>query len=126
MVANVPDVSLTPAVRTVNALYSPQTDAVLLLARSVVQGFNANLNAIVAQTLSGADVARLDIYGLLNDIVANPADFGLTNVTSPCITPNEPPFTCQNPDQYLFWDGVHPTKAGHAIFAHETEVALGL
>jgi phospholipase/lecithinase/hemolysin len=24
---------------------------------------------------------------------------------------------CANPDQYLFWDGVHPTTRGHSFIA---------
>jgi phospholipase/lecithinase/hemolysin len=127
LIANVPDISLTPAARTLNALYSPQTNTVLQLASSLVQGFNAGLDGIVAQlVLAGADVARLDLYGGLYDIMANPTAFGLTNIISPCITPNEPPFTCQNPDEYLFWDGAHPTEAVHAIFAEEAAITLGL
>ena len=35
------------------------------------------------------------------------------------LTPNEPPFACKKPDEFLFWDGIHPTKSGHAILAEE-------
>ena len=39
------------------------------------------------------------------------------------MTPGIAPFTCQRPDEFLFWDGIHPTKAVHAIIANE---AVGL
>jgi outer membrane lipase/esterase len=48
----------------------------------------------------------------------------LSNVTAACLTPNIAPFTCQNPDDYLFWDGIHPTKAGHSILAQEADLVL--
>jgi outer membrane lipase/esterase len=61
---------------------------------------------------------RLDTDKLLADIVADPAAVGLTNVDEAClkfgVVTN--PF-CRTPNQYLFWDGIHPTRAGHTIVA---------
>jgi phospholipase/lecithinase/hemolysin len=34
------------------------------------------------------------------------------------------PFTCQEPDEFLFWDGIHPTKAVHGIIAQEAASVL--
>jgi phospholipase/lecithinase/hemolysin len=34
---------------------------------------------------------------------------------------------CADPDHYLFWDGIHPTRAGHLIISFallKTSVAL--
>ena len=62
--------------------------------------------------------------GLLTDIVGDPEAFGLTDVTSACVTPNIPPFICDRPDEFLFWDGIHPTKAVHDIIAQEAAAAL--
>lgn len=68
--------------------------------------------------------ARLDTDQILSAIVADPAAFDLTTVTTTCVTPNIAPFACQDVDEFLFWDGIHPTKAGHAILAQETANVL--
>jgi phospholipase/lecithinase/hemolysin len=109
-----PNVALTPAIRSLG----PAAGG---LATQVTQGFNAALAQVLGQlaALPGSRFARLDAYQLLNGIVAAPAAFGLTNVATPCLTPGKAPFSCTNADEFLFWDGIHPTKAGHAILARE-------
>lgn len=119
-----PDVGQTPAVRMLD-LAMPGTAA---FASLVTQIFNAELDSALAfvSALPGIQMSRLDAFQLLHGIVMNPAAFGLANVTDACITPAVPPFTCQTPDEYLFWDGIHPTKAAHAIVAREAAAVLGL
>ena len=115
-----PNVSLTPAIRSLG----PAAGA---LATQLTQVFNANLAGIVAQlqyALPGTTFARLDAYQLLNAIVDNPAIFNLSDATTACVTPGVAPFTCQDAGGYLFWDGIHPTKAGHALLAQAAADAL--
>ena len=122
MVWRVPNVALTPAIRTLDQVRPGAAQ----LATALTQGFNGGLDGVVAQLsgLPGIRIVRLDAYRMLNDLVADPAAFGLTNVTAACVTPNVPPFTCDRPDEFLFWDGIHPTKAVHAITAQEAANAL--
>lgn len=122
LVWRAPDVALTPAIRTLDRL-SP---GAAYLAAQLTQAFNAGLDGAVTQ-LSGLPevrIVRLDAYGLLNDLVTHPSAFGLTDVTTACVTPNIPPFACVRADEFLFWDGIHPTKAVHAIIAQEAAAAL--
>ena len=119
LVWRVPDIGATPAIRGLGA-------EVQGVANSLTQAFN---NALEAQVLgpleaSGLRIVRVDVYGKLNEIVATPAAFGLANVTSACITPGVAPFQCKTPDDFLFWDGIHPTAAGHAIIAQQAASAL--
>ncbi len=118
-----PNVGLTPAIRTLDRI-SP---GAMQLATGLTMAFNGGLDGVVTYlrvVLPGIRIVQLDAFRLLNDIVADAAAFGLTDVTSPCVTPNVPPFTCQEPDEFLFWDGIHPTKAVHAIIAQEAASAL--
>jgi thermolabile hemolysin len=67
---------------------------------------------------------RFDLMALFNKTLANPSAFGLTNVTrsaAPGLSPGDTSYdTSQivsNPNQYLFWDEVHPTQTVHGILA---------
>ena len=71
---------------------------------------NSALDTAVAQLGSQGitiTVVRIDVYSLFQGLIANPSLYGFTNVT------NSVQGLSTNPDQYLFWDNVHPTTAGH-------------
>ena len=122
LVWRVPDIGLTPALRTLDRL----NPGAAQFAGLVTQGFNAGLDGVVGQLsgLPGIDILRLDAYGLVRQLVNRASDFGLTNVTGACVTPNVAPFSCDRADEFLFWDGIHPTKAVHGITAQEAALAI--
>lgn len=117
-----PNVSVTPAIRRLDQI-SP---GAAQLALGLTVAFNGALDAVVAQlsALPGIRIVRLDAFALINQIVSAPASYGLTNVTSACVTPSVAPFTCQTPDEFLFWDGIHPTRSAHTITAQEAARVL--
>ena len=45
-------------------------------------------------------------------------------ITKACVIPNDEPYSCQTADEYLFWDGIHPTNAAHAIVSDEAARVL--
>ena len=118
-----PNVALTPAIRNLDHV-SP---GAAQLATALTQAFNGGLNGALTQlsAIPGITIRRLDAYALLTEIVANPQTYDLSNVTDACLTPNVAPFSCDRPDNYLFWDGIHPTRAVHAIVASTAALLLG-
>ena len=64
--------------------------------------------------LVGSNIRTLDTFALISSIAANPAGAGLSNVTDACLGVST---ICANPDKYLFWDGIHPTAAGHRLIS---------
>lgn len=115
LVWKIPNIGLTPAIRALGSL----NPALPLVGDGLTKAFNAAVEAHVFTPLQGAGlpIVRFDAYQVLVDVVAQPTNFGLTDVTHACITPSVAPFECQRPDDFFFWDGIHPTAAGHAIIA---------
>ena len=70
---------------------------------------------LFSQNQPDANIISLDINTLFLEVLANPDEFGLVNVTDSCLTNFQPGFQfdgiCDNPNEFLFWDDVHPTTA---------------
>jgi outer membrane lipase/esterase len=59
-----------------------------------------------------------DMFKLVNKIMGRPSDYGLSNVVDACFD-EVAGVVCSNPDEYFFWDDIHPTTHIHQIFAGE-------
>ena len=120
LVWTVPDPGLTPAIRSLGP-------GAMQVAAYLTTTFNNQMLLPTVQGLEpalGIDIAILDAFTLLHQMNAAPANFGLTNTTAACVMPNDEPYFCQAADEYLFWDGIHPTRAAHAIVAQEAARVL--
>ena len=117
LVWNVPDVGAAPSIHALDAQSPLNVVAAASAFTGVVNAELASLLATLPATLPGVEIQSFDAHALLDSVLADPASFGLTNVTDACITPDVPPFVCNDPDAYLFWDGIHPTAAAHAVVA---------
>ncbi len=109
LVLNLPPLGQTPGFRE-SPLEVPMD--------ALSQGFNTALAAHLVGLRSNPEITiqELDVYGLLTTCIANPGDCGLTNVTEPAFDAGTGEVV-GNPDEYLFWDNVHPTATGHQILA---------
>ncbi len=117
LVWNVPDLSLTPAIMALDSV-KPGTKAGVLL---LVNSYNWYLGTLLdgLSTLPGIEINRFDAAEAVRVLAEYPEDYGLEVVDEACVTPKVPPFDCKEPGEYLFWDGIHPTKAAHGILAQE-------
>ena len=126
LVWNVPNLGRAPAITRLDAFLDAGGQLIAGASAASV-GYNTGLaqylNAL--DGLPGIDIVRFDAFATLEAIVAQPARFALQNATDACIAPFTPlPSRCATPDRYFFWDGIHPTRAGHAIIALEAGKAL--
>ena len=87
--------------------------------------YNTGVQTAVIDELvdRGAEVHVLDVFALFEQLINQPEDFGIANTSSPCVMPFVPPFRCERPDSYAYWDNLHPTAAVHEIIG---EAAISL
>ncbi len=106
----VPDLGMTPP-------YHGQ-----MAASSLTSAYNTalegDLSSLAGSLLGGLHF--LDTFGLLDAIVSDPAAYGFKDVTDPCYAG----VICANPDQYLFWHGVHMTAAANTLIAAQAAALL--
>ena len=88
------------------------------LGTQVAQAMN---EALAGRMAGETDVIPYDSYGTENAIFADPATFGLTNV-SDAFGAAFP--VGGDPATYFFWDGIHPTSSGHRIIADSLYAAV--
>ncbi len=115
VVPNLPDIGATPTFTT----NGPLAQA---LATQQVRLYNSTLYGELAAR--GIRVIPIDTFGLLAQVQADAARFGITNISDPacagvpsslvCTAANYPAGADQS---YIFADGVHPTTAIHRILA---------
>lgn len=125
LVPNTPNLARVPRI---NELANPGLSSI---ATSLAMLFNNELTMKLDGLVFslGIDITRFDTFAILEDVVANPANFGLGNVTDRCYTGDDLNFTgggsvCASPDNYLFWDGIHPGATMHQVLANGMFAAL--
>ena len=121
LVPNVPNLGLVPLITGGGP---PVADATALSAL-----FNTGLAAAIddIDTLfPDTDLFEFDAFSLLTEAFLDPAAFGFTNVTDACYSEFvvSGGTICTNPDEFLSWDGFHPTTATHQILAANMTVPI--
>ena len=121
LVLNLPDFGLTPG------------GAATGLGASL-RALAAGHNSLLASTLNELDgrldaqIVMADVFGLFDDLIANPSVYGFSNTTIPCLLPDATPTgACPNAAAEattLFWDAIHPTTAGHETLSRFANATL--
>jgi phospholipase/lecithinase/hemolysin len=119
LVPNLPLLGYTPRYNgspTTLATYNTRTEQFNAALSTMLDGLEANNPALALH--------RFDTAALFNQALTNPAAFGFTNVTqsaAPGLQPGASSYNTNqiapNPNEYVFWDDLHPTAAVHAILA---------
>jgi phospholipase/lecithinase/hemolysin len=88
---------------------------------ALTQGYDAALAAELngLRKSLGVKIDLLDNYSRFQQILADPAAFGFSNVTTSALGDG-----VLSGNGYLFWDSVHPTTAGHQIIADAAHTAV--
>jgi phospholipase/lecithinase/hemolysin len=98
----------------VRILGKPAADSAALI-------FNAEMDVDAAflKLRYGIDIKVVHTYALFNAIVADPGKYGFVNVKDAGWCGPDGLATCasNNPNQFLFWDQLHPTTAANAVLA---------
>lgn len=93
-------------------------------AQGLAAAGGSTFNAALRQGVAGVAAANAESNIIFVDLetasaffAANPGLFGVTNATDPCF--NQTAMTvCANPEDYFYFDGVHPTSTGHQALAN--------
>jgi phospholipase/lecithinase/hemolysin len=107
LVMNLPNIGFTPR-QNGNPTAAAQGDFISVQ-------YNNALAAYVGGITAGRDIVIHDAYTWTGALVASGPSQGL-NVTDMCFDADAGTL-CSDPSNYMWWDEIHPTTAGHALLA---------
>lgn len=114
LVLNLADLGSLPGTRG----NSQQSTNLNLLTDAHNSGLSQTIAALSPQLGTDVNLTLVDTNSLFDRVLANPAEFNFTNVTTACLSVISCASANQNEqNQYLFWDNIHPTTAGHQLVA---------
>jgi len=123
LIPNVPNLGLVPDVQALLPVFPG--------AQTLASELSLVFNGVVDTGLSGisANITRLDTFQFLTDLVIDPTLFGLPadmNVSEACFSGfvGTPGTVCSNPDEYVFWDKIHPSAVTHQVLGRVATAAV--
>jgi thermolabile hemolysin len=126
LIPNLPDLGQLPA-----TLSTPNSSNLSLITQSH-NGLLAFTLSSLSQNIPSIEITSLDIFSLFADARNRPIEYEFTNVDQACLStiqdgiPVQPIQVCPNPNEYLFWDNIHPTTRSHQLIGQLALKALGI
>ncbi len=102
-------------------------------ASSLLTALSTEHNALLADGLKqfsaanpGVNIISVDVNSFFNQAIASPEQFGFKNVTGSCVMGDFQTIAsvCNDPNDFLFFDAVHPTTNGYKLLADATLSAI--
>ena len=128
LILTVPDLGDTPKALAAGSAASAAASAIAAgFDTTLVNGAGPIPSLSTLAAGDSVNISVLNTYSLVDAVVADPAMYGFTDVTDPCLTGavnylgGTP---CANPNQYLFWDALHPTAAADVLVANAALVTV--
>ncbi|MGV2979428.1 autotransporter domain-containing protein [Camelimonas sp. ID_303_24] len=116
-----PDVSLTPKFAGLDAASKKELSEVIGMTNRELKLRLIRLGDQLASDRTPGRIVIVDTAAMMEEIMANPADFNLINARDNCISSDSGEYVgaCnpQNANSYLYWDEFHPTTYVHAQLA---------
>lgn len=94
------------------------------LTRSHNQQLSQSSGRLRSRLGPDVTIAEFDVNAAFNEVLTNPAQFGFSNVTDPCIFSGMCAIDPTQQEEYFFWDNTHPTTRGHEITANYALASL--
>ncbi|GAB4365993.1 MAG: hypothetical protein Kow00121_02970 [Elainellaceae cyanobacterium] len=93
---------------------------------NITLDFNQGLRTALTplERNSGLNLILTNLFPLGETIAQNPSGFGFSNVIESYLRDLIPVDPTIDPNQFFFWDQVHPTSRGHDIFANALRQAV--
>jgi phospholipase/lecithinase/hemolysin len=120
LVPNLMPLGEVPSVRKLGPQAMTQYDALAVQFNTELAAAEDHLEASL-----GVKIHQLDVYSLVEQVIGNPVEFGITDVIDQAKSGDEgdPGVVAPNPDQYLFWDNIHPTETFQRLLGTQAILA---
>lgn len=117
-VVNSTDLTILPLFKNNSGDAAKFRDTINQLLPNKLNEFEAKL---------GLQIALYDHVAISNKIRANSTQYGFTNINHACQSvylPSGNGSGCSTPDNYYFWDEIHPTRRTHEIIGEDMAAYL--